>query len=150
MRWRSPSKLNPENEPGRLTFITRMGAGQMRELLPELVEKVTAAGVEVAWVCDPMHGNTFETSTRVQDPPVRRRDRRGARVLRGAPRARHLARRAARGAHRGRRHRVRRRGRGADGGRPLASYETVCDPRLNRVQSLELAFLVAEMLRARS
>ena len=57
------AKLNPDNEPGRLTFITRMSAGKIRDLLPTLVEKVTAAGVEVAWVCDPMHGNTFETST---------------------------------------------------------------------------------------
>ena len=40
-----------------------MGAGQVRGVLPELVEKVTAAGVQVAWVCDPMHGNTFEASS---------------------------------------------------------------------------------------
>ncbi len=57
------AKLNPDNEPGRLTFITRMGASKVRDLLPVLVEKVTAAGVEVGWVTDPMHGNTFETST---------------------------------------------------------------------------------------
>src|SRR5699024_9227349 len=56
-------KLNPGNTAGRLTFITRMGAGKVRDLLPDLVEKVTAAGVKVAWVCDPMHGNTFETSS---------------------------------------------------------------------------------------
>ena len=56
-------RLNPDNEPGRLTFITRMGAGKIRDLLPNLVEKVTAAGVQVAWVCDPMHGNTFEASS---------------------------------------------------------------------------------------
>ena len=56
-------KLNPENEAGRLTFITRMGAGRIRDPLPELVEKVTAAGIQVAWVCDPMHGNTFEASS---------------------------------------------------------------------------------------
>ena len=57
------NKLNPENEPGRLTFITRMGAGKIRDLLPNLVEKVTAAGIQVAWVCDPMHGNTWEASS---------------------------------------------------------------------------------------
>ncbi len=55
-------KLNPERTPGKITFITRMGAGKIRDVLPNLVEKVTAAGIEVAWVCDPMHGNTFETS----------------------------------------------------------------------------------------
>ncbi len=56
-------KLNPDNEAGRLTFITRMGAGRIRDLLPPLVEKVEAAGVPVAWVCDPMHGNTYEASS---------------------------------------------------------------------------------------
>ena len=114
---------------------------------PTLVEKVTAAGRQVAWVCDPMHGNTFEASVGLQDPPLRRRDRRGPGLLRGAPRARHLARRHPRRAHRRRRHRVRRRRRGARRGRPAHRYETACDPRLNRIQSLELAFLVAEMLR---
>nr|BFE77814.1 hypothetical protein GCM10020093_004150 [Planobispora longispora] len=53
-------KLNPDNEPGRLSFITRMGAPKIRKHLPELVEKVTASGAQVAWICDPMHGNTFE------------------------------------------------------------------------------------------
>ena len=57
------AKLNPANEPGRLTFITRMGAGKIREHLPPLLEKVHAAGIDVAWVCDPMHGNTFEASS---------------------------------------------------------------------------------------
>ena len=57
------AKLNPTNEAGRLTFITRFGAGRIRDGLPGLVEKVTAEGVSVAWVCDPMHGNTFESST---------------------------------------------------------------------------------------
>ncbi len=57
------AKLNPTNEAGRLTFITRFGAGKIRDGLPSLVEKVAAAGVNVAWVCDPMHGNTFEASS---------------------------------------------------------------------------------------
>src|SRR6476619_3553153 len=51
------AKLNPLNEAGRLTFITRFGAHKIRDGLPTLVEKVTAAGLNVAWVCDPMHGN---------------------------------------------------------------------------------------------
>src|SRR5439155_493951 len=54
-------RLNPDNEPGRLTFITRMGAAAIRAALPPVVEKVTASGAQVAWVCDPMHGNTTET-----------------------------------------------------------------------------------------
>src|SRR4029077_16397618 len=53
-------RLDPENEPGRLTFITRMGAAGVRLALPPIVEKVTASGAQVAWVCDPMHGNTVE------------------------------------------------------------------------------------------
>ncbi len=53
-------RLDPDREPGRLTFITRMGAGRIRDALPPLVEKVAASGAQVAWVCDPMHGNTIE------------------------------------------------------------------------------------------
>ena len=56
-------RLDPDAEPGRLTLITRMGAGQVREALPPLVEKVTATGRPVVWVCDPMHGNTFTAET---------------------------------------------------------------------------------------
>src|SRR5579859_5815912 len=51
-------RLDPEREPGRLTFITRMGAKNIREKLPPVVEKVTASGAQVLWVTDPMHGNT--------------------------------------------------------------------------------------------
>jgi 3-deoxy-7-phosphoheptulonate synthase len=140
-------RLNPDNEPGRLTFITRFGAGRIRDGLPELVEKVTAAGVEVAWVCDPMHGNTFEASsgykTRRFDDVIE--EVQGFfdvhRSLGTWPGGIHVEL------------------TGDDvtecvgGGEQLAEidlasrYESVCDPRLNRVQSLELAFLVAEMLR---
>ena len=55
--------LDPTREPGRLTFITRMGAGRIREALPSIVEKVTASGAQVTWVCDPMHGNTFSSAS---------------------------------------------------------------------------------------
>jgi 3-deoxy-7-phosphoheptulonate synthase len=141
------NKLNPDNEAGRLTFITRMGAGKIRDLLPNLVEKVTAAGVPVAWVCDPMHGNTFEASsgykTRRFDDVIH--EVQGFfdvhRALGTWPGGVHVEL------------------TGDDvtecvgGGEALLEvdlghrYESVCDPRLNRVQSLELAFLVAEMLR---
>jgi 3-deoxy-7-phosphoheptulonate synthase len=140
-------RLNPDNEAGRLTFITRMGAGRIRERLPELVEKVTAAGVVVAWVCDPMHGNTFETTsgykTRRFDDVINEVQgffdvHRGLGTWPG-------------GIH------VELTGDDVTecvgGGEALLEvdlahrYESVCDPRLNRVQSLELAFLVAEMLR---
>ncbi len=140
-------RLNPDNEQGRLTFVTRFGAGRVRDRLPQLVEKVSAAGVEVAWVCDPMHGNTFETSsghkTRRFDDVIE--EVQGFfdvhRSLGTWPGGVHVEL------------------TGDDvtecvgGGEELAEvdlahrYESVCDPRLNRVQSLELAFLVAEMLR---
>ena len=54
------TRLNPLNEPGRLTFITRMGAGKIREVLPPILEAVSRSGAKVLWVCDPMHGNTYE------------------------------------------------------------------------------------------
>jgi 3-deoxy-7-phosphoheptulonate synthase len=141
------AKLNPDNEPGRLTFITRFGAGKIRDGLPDLVEKVTASGIEVAWVCDPMHGNTFEASSGYK---TRRFD-----DVIDEVQGFFESHRAA-GTHPGGIH-VELTGDDVTecvgGGEELAEidlghrYESVCDPRLNRVQSLELAFLVAEMLR---
>ncbi|CAN5148130.1 3-deoxy-7-phosphoheptulonate synthase class II [soil metagenome] len=139
-------KLNPERIPGKVTFITRFGAGKIRDLLPNLVEKVTAHGIEVAWICDPMHGNTFEAEngykTREFDDVID--EVRGFfevhRALGTWPGGLHVEL------------------TGDDvtecvgGGAALSEadlshrYETLCDPRLNRAQSLELAFLVAEML----
>ncbi len=139
-------RLNPMNEPGRLTFITRMGAGRIRSVLPELVEKVTAAGVQVAWVCDPMHGNTFETSTGYKT-------RRFEDVMDEVQGFFDVHREL--GTWPGGLH-VELTGDNVTecvgGGESLLEadlshrYESVCDPRLNRVQSLELAFLVADML----
>ncbi|HEY6933500.1 MAG TPA: 3-deoxy-7-phosphoheptulonate synthase class II [Marmoricola sp.] len=141
------AKLNPDNEPGRLTFITRFGAGRIRDGLPELVEKVTAAGINVAWVCDPMHGNTFEASSGYK---TRRFDDVIDEVQGFFDVHRSL------GTWPGGIH-VELTGDDVTecvgGGEQLAEidlaerYESACDPRLNRVQSLELAFLVAEMLR---
>jgi 3-deoxy-7-phosphoheptulonate synthase len=139
-------RLNPENEPGRLTFITRMGARRIRDALPELVEKVTAAGLQVAWVCDPMHGNTFEASSGYKT-------RRFEDVMDEVQGFFDVHR--ALGTWPGGLH-VELTGDNVTecvgGGESLLeadlvhAYESVCDPRLNRVQSLELAFLVAEML----
>jgi len=56
-------RLDPNNIPGRLTLISRMGNGKVREVLPDIIEKVTATGHHVIWQCDPMHGNTIEAST---------------------------------------------------------------------------------------
>ena len=93
-------KLNPTNEPGRLTFITRMGAGKIREHLPPLLEKVHAAGVEVGLGVRPDARQHLRGVLRLQDPPVRRRHRGGAGLLRRAPVGRHLARWHPRRAHR--------------------------------------------------
>ena len=56
-------RLDPHDTPGRLTLISRMGNGKVRDLLPPIIEKVEAAGHKVIWQCDPMHGNTHEAST---------------------------------------------------------------------------------------
>ncbi len=138
-------KLDPDREPGRLTFITRMGANQIRSVLPPLVEKVRSSGAQVLWVCDPMHGNTFDVGgvkTRRLDDIVDE--------VRGFFEVHQDLGTTPGGIH------IELTGNdvtecvgGADG---LAEadltmrYESACDPRLNHRQSLELAFLVAEML----
>lgn len=139
-------KLDPEQEPGRITFITRMGAAKIRDLLPDVVEKVTASGRQVAWVCDPMHGNTFESAngykTRAFADVIDE--------LNGFFDVHEELGTWPGGVH------VELTGDDVTeclgGGDELVEadlvnrYETLCDPRLNRNQSLELAFLVAERL----
>ena len=138
--------LNPNHVAGRITLITRMGSGRVRDVLPELAAKVAASPHPVVWVCDPMHGNTREAAsghkTRSFDDVIDE--------VRGF-----FEVHRAQGTHPGGLH-VELTGDdvtectgGTEGvlEEQLASrYETACDPRLNRVQSLELAFLVAEML----
>ena len=140
-------RLDPEREPGRLTFITRMGKDKVRDRLPELVEKVTASGAQVVWICDPMHGNTFEAATG-------HKTRRFDDVLDEVKGFFEVHR--ALGTHPGGIH-VELTGDDVTecvgGGDEVfvddlhQRYETACDPRLNRSQSLDLAFLVAEMYR---
>jgi 3-deoxy-7-phosphoheptulonate synthase len=139
-------RLDPDLEPGRLTVITRMGAGRIRDVLPGIVRAVEDSGRKVAWVCDPMHGNTFETSlgyktrafSQVVDevngffdvhealgtwPGGVHIELTGDDVTECVGGVHELAE--------------------AD----LANrYETACDPRMNRNQSLELAFTIAERL----
>ncbi|MFI9560614.1 class II 3-deoxy-7-phosphoheptulonate synthase [Nonomuraea endophytica] len=141
-------KLNPANEPGRLTFITRMGAPKIRELLPPLVKEVTASGAQVAWICDPMHGNTFEA-------PSGHKTRRLDAVLDEVAGFFEVHR--ALGTHPGGIH-IEFTGDDVTecvgGGQEIVEddlalrYETACDPRLNRSQSLDLAFRVAELYRS--
>jgi 3-deoxy-7-phosphoheptulonate synthase len=143
------ARLNPDDEPGRLTFVSRMGCDRVRDALPVLVDKVTASGATVAWVCDPMHGNTF-------DAPDGRKTRRFDDVI-DEVRGFFEVHRAL-GTHPGGLH-IELTGDdvteclGGAGGigetdLPMR-YQTACDPRLNHGQSLELAFLVAEMLAER-
>jgi 3-deoxy-7-phosphoheptulonate synthase len=139
--------LDPQREPGRLTFVIRMGAKLVRDNLPPLVEKVTASGAQVAWICDPMHGNTFEAESGYK---TRRFDDVVDEVAGFFDVHRAL------GTHPGG---VHLEFTGDDvtecvgGGHEIVEddlhqrYETACDPRLNRSQALDLAFMVAEMYR---
>jgi 3-deoxy-7-phosphoheptulonate synthase len=140
-------KLNPDNVPGRLTLVSRMGNQKVRDALPSIVEKTTAAGCKIVWQCDPMHGNTHESSNGYK---TRHFDRIVDEVLGYFEVHRQL------GTHPGGLH-VELTGEDVTeclGGAQAIEdadlpgrYETACDPRLNTQQSIELAFLVAEMLR---
>jgi 3-deoxy-7-phosphoheptulonate synthase len=143
------AKLNPDNEPGRITFISRMGAKTIREALPALVEGVTKSGASVLWVCDPMHGNTFESKNGYKT-------RNFEDVLDEVRGFFEVHKKL--GTHPGGIH-IELTGDDVTeclgGGDQVSEkdlesrYETACDPRLNHSQSLELSFLVAEMLRDR-
>jgi 3-deoxy-7-phosphoheptulonate synthase len=142
-------RLDPDREPGRLTFVSRMGATRVREALPALVQAVHEVAPNVLWICDPMHGNTFEAvsgykTRRFEDvleevhgffevhaalgtvPGGLHVELTGDDVTECLGGAEHI-----------------------DEDGLAMRYETLCDPRLNHQQSLELAFLVAEMLSER-
>ncbi|MGW7362904.1 class II 3-deoxy-7-phosphoheptulonate synthase [Streptomyces sp. NPDC054841] len=142
-------RLDPEREPGRLTFVVRAGAERVRDVLPTLVEKVIAEGAQVCWVSDPMHGNTITA-------PSGHKTRRFDAILdevRGFVEVHQAL-----GTHPGGVH-VELTGDDVTecvgGGNAVLAeelhhrYETACDPRLNHAQSLDLAFLLAEMYRDR-
>ncbi|MER5935023.1 class II 3-deoxy-7-phosphoheptulonate synthase [Streptomyces sp. NPDC002054] len=142
-------KLDPEREPGRLTFVVRMGAGTVRDRLPALVERATMEGARVAWVCDPMHGNTFAApsghKTRHFDDIVDEvtgffEVHRGLGTHPGGIHLEFTGDDVTECVGGGARVRF---------GDLTDRYESACDPRLNRTQSLELAFLTAEMYRRR-
>ena len=140
-------RLDPHNKPGRLTLVSRLGHNKVRDLLPAIIEKVQATGHQVIWQCDPMHGNTHESSTGYK---TRHFDRIVDEVQGFFEVHRAL------GTHPGGIH-VEITGENVTeclgGAQDISDtdlagrYETACDPRLNTQQSLELAFLVAEMLR---
>jgi 3-deoxy-7-phosphoheptulonate synthase len=139
-------KLDPEREPGRLTFITRMGAGKIRDALPPLLEAVHDSGATPLWVTDPMHGNGITTPTGYK---TRRFDD-VVDEVRGFFEAHRAVGTFPGGIH------VELTGDDVteclggsekiDEATLATRYESLCDPRLNHMQSLELAFLVAEEL----
>ncbi|MXX91703.1 MAG: 3-deoxy-7-phosphoheptulonate synthase class II [Boseongicola sp. SB0677_bin_26] len=143
------ARLNPENEPGRLTLIARFGAGNVGTHLPRLIKAVRQEGAEVVWSSDPMHGNTIKSSTGYKTRPFDA-------VLREVREFFQIH--ATEGTIPGGVH-VEMTGKDVTectGGVRAVSesdlsdrYHTVCDPRLNASQALELAFLVAEELSAR-
>mgnify|MGYP000265247656 FL=1 len=139
--------LNPDRQPGRLTLITRMGATKVVDLLPPLLKAVSESGHPVVWVCDPMHGNTFTADDG-------RKTRHFEDVL--AEVSGFFAAHRYTGTHPGG---VHLELTGDDvteclgGGSDLVTadladrYETMCDPRLNGSQSIDLAFRLGELLR---
>jgi len=142
-------KLNPANEPGRLTLIVRMGADKVLPNLPPLLRAVKKEGRHVVWSCDPMHGNTLTSSSGYKTRPF---DRIVAEV-RGF-----FAAHDAEGTHPGGVHfeltgqdvtECTGGAQAIDDATLADRYHTHCDPRLNATQSLELAFQIAEMLKAR-
>ncbi len=139
--------LNPSRIPGRLTLITRMGADKIEDGLRPLLRAVTDAGHPVVWACDPMHANTYATST---GRKTRHFDDVIAEIS-GFVRAHRAEGTWPGGIH------IELTGENVTeclGGSDDLSdtdldhrYETVCDPRLNARQSVDLAFRVAELLR---
>ena len=139
-------KLNPKNEAGRLTLISRFGAGAVGEHLPRLIRAVEREGRKVLWCCDPMHGNTIKSESGYKTRPFER-------VLREV--REFFAVHAAEGTIPGGVH-FEMTGKDVTectgGVRAVRDedlsdrYHTACDPRLNASQSLELAFLVAQEL----
>jgi 3-deoxy-7-phosphoheptulonate synthase len=139
--------LNPANEPGRLTLITRFGADKVDAHLPGLIRAIKREGRKVLWVCDPMHGNTVKTSTGYKTRPTER--------IVSEIRSFFAVHRAE-GTYAGGVH-LEMTGKNVTectgGARALSEldlrdrYHTYCDPRLNAEQAIEIAFLVAGLLK---
>jgi 3-deoxy-7-phosphoheptulonate synthase len=140
------NKINPQNEAGRITLITRYGANKLENFLPDLIKSISKEGFKVVWSCDPMHGNTVKADSGFKTRPfdsilTEVREFFDVHNVEGTyPGGIHIEM------------------TGKDvtectggvqdiGDHDLSSrYHTACDPRLNASQSLELAFLVAEEL----
>ncbi len=145
---RLADRLNPANEPGRLTLIGRFGAEKIEARLPRLMAATAREGRSVVWSIDPMHGNTLKAANGYKTRPFDR-------ILTEVKRFVEIA--GAEGVHPGGLH-LEMTGQNVTeclgGARALGEdelshrYHTHCDPRLNADQALELAFLVAENLKA--
>ncbi len=139
--------LNPENEPGRLTLICRFGADKVGAQLPELIRAVQREGRKVVWSCDPMHGNTITASSGYKTRPfdLILREVKNFFEIHGAE-----------GSYAGGVH-LEMTGTNVTectgGARAISDadlndrYHTVCDPRLNAEQAIDLAFLLADLLK---
>ena len=140
--------LNPENRAGRLTLIARFGSDKVADKLPPLIRAVKREGASVVWSCDPMHGNTIKLQSGYKTRPVDR-------ILEEV--RTFFAVHRAEGTHAGGVH-FEMTGQDVTeclGGAQAIKeidlfdrYQTACDPRLNASQALELAFLIAEGIRA--
>ena len=140
--------LNPANEPGRLTLICRFGADKAGEHLPALIRAVKREGRKVVWSCDPMHGNTIKAASGYKTRPF---DRIMAEIRT------FFSVHQAEGSYAGGVH-LEMTGKDVTectgGARAISEadlhdrYHTYCDPRLNAEQAIEVAFLVAELLKA--
>jgi len=139
--------LNPDNEPGRLTLICRVGADKAGELLPPLVRAIKREGRTVVWSCDPMHGNTISSASGYKTRPFDQ-------ILKEVRTFFQVC--AAEGVYAGGVH-LEMTGQNVTectgGARAISDedlndrYHTVCDPRLNAEQSIDLAFLLADLLK---
>ena len=142
--------LNPENEPGRLTLISRFGHNSADKFLPKLIRAIKKEGLNVVWSCDPMHGNTIKAATGFKTRPFDN-------VLKEVKDV--FAIHQSEGTYAGGLH-VEMTGQDVTectGGAQKISddelqnrYRTHCDPRLNATQALELAFLISEIIKKNS
>ena len=142
--------LNPKNEAGRLTLISRFGANKAEEFLPKLIKAVKKEGLNVIWSCDPMHGNTIKATSGLKTRPFDN-------VLKEVQNV--FGIHQAEGSYAGGLH-VEMTGQDVTectGGAQKISdsdlsnrYRTHCDPRLNASQALELAFLISEEIKKNS
>ena len=142
--------INPKNEPGKITLISRFGANKVEDYLPKLIKGIKKEGLKVIWSCDPMHGNTIKAATGLKTRPFDN-------VLQEVKNV--FAVHQAEGSYAGGLH-VEMTGQDVTectgGARKISDadlssrYHTHCDPRLNSDQALELAFLISDEIKKNS